>query len=104
MSRICIPTPASTVIGVGTTPVSTPNQNVFRVEPSVTSLDAETNSLAALVTTSDLYPLNVCVFLPNLTTPATYQLVSGTDAENLPFIVRPKDYSGGNQKVWKQRM
>jgi len=60
--------------------------------------------LASLVTASDAYPLNVCVFLPNLTTPATYQLVSGTDAENSPFIIRPNDYSGGNQKVWKQRM
>jgi hypothetical protein len=104
MSRICIPTPSSTVIGVGTTPVSTPNQNVFRVEPAVTALTGASNSLASLVTTSDLYPLNVCVFLPNLTTPATYQLVSGTDTQNDPFIIRPNDYSGGNQKVWKQRM
>lgn len=104
MSRICIPTPASTVIGVGTTPVSTPNANVFRVEASVTTLTGASNSLASLATTTDIYPLNMCVFLPNLTTPATYQLVSGTDAENLPFIVRPNDYSGGNQKVWKQRM
>jgi hypothetical protein len=40
-----------------------------------------------------------------LTVPATYQLVSGTDAENLPFVVRPSDYnSGSNAKVWKQRM
>lgn len=104
MSRICIPTPASTVIGVGTTPVSTPNQNVFRVEPSITVLTGASNSLASLTTTSDLYPVGICVFLPNLTAPATYQLASGTDVENLPFVVRPNDYSGGNQKVWKQRM
>jgi hypothetical protein len=40
-----------------------------------------------------------------LTVPATYQLVSGTDDENLPFVVRPSDYnSGSNAKVWKQRM
>jgi hypothetical protein len=104
MSRICIPTPASTVIGVGTTPVTTPNANIFRVEASVTSLTGASNSLASLVTTSDVYPLNICVFLPNLAAPATYQLVSGTDAENIPFVVRPNDYSGGNQKVWKQRM
>lgn len=104
MSRICIPTPASTVIGVGTTSVAAPNSNVFRVEPSVTSLTGASNSLASLETTSDVYPLNICVFLPNLTTPATYQLVSGTDAENDPFIIRPNDYSGANQKVWKQRM
>lgn len=103
MSRICIPTPASTVIGIGTTPVSTPNANVFRVEPSITTLQGD-GSLAALSTTSDVYPLGMCVFLPNLTTPATYQLVSGTDAENLPFVVRPNDYSNGNQKIWKQRM
>lgn len=103
MSRICIPTPASTVIGVGTTPVSTPNANVFRVEPSITALKGA-GSLASLATTSDIYPVGMCVFLPNLTTPATYQLVSGTDEENLPFVVRPNDYSGGNTKVWKQRM
>lgn len=104
MSRITIPTPASTVIGVGITPISTPNANVFRVETSVTALTGASNSLASLVTTSDIYPNNICVFLPNLTTPATYQLVSGTDSENLPFVVRPNDYSGGNQKIWKQRM
>ena len=104
MSRICIPTPSSTVIGVATTPATTPNANIFRVEASVTGLTGVSNSLSSLVTTSDTYPLNICVFLPNLTTPAAYQLVSGTDAENLPFIVRPNDYSGGNQKVWKQRM
>lgn len=103
MSRICIPTPASTVIGVGTTPVSTPNANVFRVEPSITALKGA-GSLASLATTSDVYPVGMCVFLPNLTTPATYQLASGTDEENLPFIVRPSDYSDGNTKVWKQRM
>jgi len=103
-NRICIPTPASTVIGVGAVPVSVPNSNVFRVEASVASLTGASNSLAALSTVSDSYPLNICVFLPNLTTPATYQLVGGSDAENLPFVVRPNDYSGGNQKVWKQRM
>lgn len=104
MSRISIPVPASTVIGVGSAPASTPNSNVFRVEASVSTLTGASNSLASLVTTSDIYPLNICVFLPNLTTPATYQLVSGTDAENIPFVVRPNDYSGGNQKIWKQRM
>jgi hypothetical protein len=62
------------------------------------------NSLQALVTETDIYPIGICVFLPSLTTPATYQLVSGTDAENLPVVVRPNDYSGGNEKVWKQRM
>lgn len=104
MSRICIPTPASTVIGVGTTPPTTPNSNVFRVDPTITALTGASNSLSALPTASDVYPIGICIFLPNLTTPSTYQLVSGTDAENLPFVVRPNDYSGGNQKVWKQRM
>lgn len=32
----------------------------------------------------------------------SYQLVSGTDAESLPTVVRPTDYNGAtNQKVWK---
>jgi len=100
MSRICIPTPASTVIGVGTTPATTPNSNVFRVDASITTLDG----LRALVTVTDVYPIGICIFLPSLAVPATYQLVSGTDAENSPFVVRPSDYSGGNTKVWKQRM
>jgi hypothetical protein len=104
MSRICIPTPASTVIGVGTTPATTPNSNVFRVDPSITTISGSSDSLAALPTSSDVYPIGICVFLPSLTVPATYQLVNGTDAENLPFVVRPNDYSGGNTKVWKQRM
>ncbi len=104
MSRICIPAPASTVIGVGTTPPTTPNSNVFRVDSSITALTGASNSLAALTTASDVYPVGICVFLPSLSTPSTYQLVSGTDEENDPFVIRPNDYSGGNQKVWKQRM
>lgn len=33
-----------------------------------------------------------------------YELVSGTDAENSPFIIRPDDYNGtSNTKVWKLR-
>ena len=104
MSRICIPTPASTVIGVGTTPAASPNSNVFRVDTAITSLTGASNSLQALSTVAGVYPLGICIFLPSLATPATYQLVSGTDNENLPFVVRPNDYSGGNTKVWKQRM
>ena len=104
MSRICIPTPASTVIGVGTTPPTTPNSNVFRVDTTLTALTGASNSLASLVTATDIYPIGICVFLPSLTTPATYQLVSGTDAQNEPYVIRPNDYSGGNEKVWKQRM
>jgi hypothetical protein len=59
----------------------------------------------ALDTATDVYPVGICVFLPSLTTPATYQLVSGTDAENIPFIVHPIDFNAStNAKVWKQRM
>jgi hypothetical protein len=104
MSRICIPTPASTVIGVGTTPPTTPNSNVFRVDPSITGITGSSNSLSALPTASNIYPLGICIFLPSLSTPSTYQLVAGSDDENIPFVVRPNDYSSGNQKVWKQRM
>lgn len=105
MSRICIPTPASTVIGVGTTPPTTPNSNVFRVDTTLTALTGVSNSLASLVTDTDIYPIGLCVFLPSLATPATYQLVSGTDAENSPFVIRPNDFNiSTNAKVWKQRM
>ena len=100
MSRISIPIPASTVIGVGTTPATTPNSNVFRVDTAITTLDG----LRALVTVTDVYPIGICIFLPSLTNPATYQLVSGTDEDNPPSVIRPNDYSGGNTKFWKQRM
>ena len=103
MSRICIPTPASTVIGVGTTPATTPNSNIFRVDTTITTLDG----LRALITADGVYPVGICIFLPSLTVPATYQLVSGTDAENPPstFVIRPNDFNvSTNAKVWKQRM
>ena len=101
MSRICIPVPASTVIGVSSSPPTTPNTNVFRVDPTITTLAG----LKALATSGGVYPVGICVFLPNLSTPATYQLVSGTDVENSPFVLRPNDYTPtSNEKVWKQRM
>jgi hypothetical protein len=54
-----------------------------------------------------VYPVGICIFLPSLAVPATYQLVSGTDAENPPstFVIRPNDFNiSTNAKVWKQRM
>jgi hypothetical protein len=52
-----------------------------------------------------VYPIGICIFLPTLATPATYQLVSGTDAEDIPFVIRPIDFNiSTNAKVWKQRM
>lgn len=106
MSRICIPIPASTVIGVSSSSASSPATNVFRVDPTITALDGSTSGcLDFLVTSTGTYPLNICVFLPNLPTPATYQLVSGTDAQNLPFVVWPDDHNPStNAKIWKQRM
>ena len=116
MSRICIPVPASTYItgvvgggsgGSGAVAGGVPTVNVLRTEPSVTTLTGGTSSaLNGIVTNnSDSYPTNVCVFLPALTpAPALYQLKAGTDAENLPFTVRPTDYSASNQKVWVQRL
>lgn len=101
MSRICIPVPSSTVIGVSSSPPTSPNSNVFRVDSTITTLAG----LKALATANSTYPIGICIFLPNLTTPATYQLVSGTDVENSPFIVWPNDYNPStNAKVWKQRM
>ena len=113
MSRICIPVPASTYIssgssgGAGGVGESVPTVNVLRTEPNVTTLIGGTsNSLNGIITNnSDSYPTGVCVFLPALTpAPALYQLKAGTDAENLPFVVRPTDYSASNQKVWFQRL
>lgn len=105
MSRICIPVPASTVIGVSSSPPTTPNSNVFRVDSTITELTGASGSLAAIPTSTSTYPVGICIFLPNLTVPATYQLVSGTDSHDPPFVVRPNDYAPTtNEKVWKQRM
>ena len=116
MSRICIPVPASTYItgvvnggsgGSGAVAGGVPTVNVLRTEPSVTTLTGGTSSaLNGIVTNnSDSYPTNVCVFLPALApAPSLYQLKAGTDAENLPFVVRPTDYGASNQKVWVQRL
>jgi hypothetical protein len=106
MSRICIPIPSSTVIGVSSTPITTPSSNVFRVEPTITGLTGGTaTDLNAIVTGSgSTYPTNICVFLPAISPPAIYQLVAGTNAANSPFVIRPQDYATTtNEKVWIQR-
>ncbi len=106
MSRICIPIPSSTVIGVSSTPITTPSSNVFRVEPTITALTGGTSvCLDAIATASGTtYPTSICVFLPAISPPAIYQLVAGTNAANSPFVIRPQDYATTtNEKVWIQR-
>lgn len=106
MSKICIPVPSSTVIGVSSTPVSTPSVNIFRVEPSITALTGSTSScLDYIPTASGTYPVGICIFLVISGIPHIYQLVAGTADENNPSVIRPDDYNASsNAKYWVQRM
>ena len=106
MSKICIPIPSSTVIGVSSTPESSPSVNVFRVEPSITALTggASTN-LDGIPTAGGSYPIGICIFLVISGIPHIYQLVAGTATENSPSVILPDDYSvSANAKYWVQRM
>lgn len=107
MNKICIPIPSSSVIGVSSTPIQTPNVNILRVEPSITGLDGGgTSNLDGLNTTSGTYAVGIVIFLVISGIPAIYQLTEGTDVENIPFVVRPNDYDSqtGNKRVWKRLM
>jgi len=115
MSRVCIPIPTSTYIssgsGVGTggggaVSPTVPTVNILRTESGITTLTGGGATALNGIATNDSssYPVNVCVFLPSINPPSLYQLKSGTDAENIPFVVRPTDYGASNQKVWIQRL
>lgn len=106
MSKICIPIPSSSVIGVSTTPITSPSVNILRVEPSITTLTGDGGSLAGLNTVSGNYAVGIVIFLVIGGIPAIYQLTEGTDAENDPFIIRPNDYGSqtGTKRVWKRLM
>lgn len=107
MSKICIPIPSSSVIGVSTTPIQTPSVNILRVEPSITGLTGGTaTDLDSLNTVSGTYAVGIVVFLVINGAPAIYQLTEGTDAENDPWVIRPNDYDSqtGNKRVWKRLM
>jgi hypothetical protein len=107
MSKLCIPLPSTSVIGVASSQASAPSSSIFRVETEITTISGSgSNSLKSIATaTGSSYPVGICVFLPNATPPSTYQLVAANTAENIPFVVRPADYSTAtNEKVWVQRM
>jgi hypothetical protein len=107
MSKICIPIPSSSVIGVSSTPIQTPSVNILRVEPSITGLTGGTaTDLDSLNTVSGTYAVGIVVFLVINGAPAIYQLTEGTDAENDPWVIRPNDYDSqtGNKRVWKRLM
>jgi hypothetical protein len=107
MSKICIPIPSSSVIGVSTTPIQTPSINILRVEPSITGLDGGgATNLDGLNTATGSYSVGIVIFLVIDGLPAIYQLTAGTDTENLPFVVRPNDYDSqtGTKRVWKRLM
>jgi hypothetical protein len=106
MSKICIPIPSSSVIGVATTPIQTPSVNIMRVEPSITGLlGGGATNLDGLVTATGNYTVGICIFLVIGGVPAIYQLISGSNAESSPSIIRPNDFDEmTNAKVWIQRM
>lgn len=82
MSNICIPIPASSVIGVSTTPIDTPSIDILRVVPDL-------QTIAALETLdASNYPTGICVFFPKMQdSPATYQLITSNDNDDDKFIV-----------------
>ena len=106
MSKICIPIPSSSVIGVSSTPIETPSVNIMRVEPSITGLTGGgATNLDGLVTATGNYAVGICIFLVIGGTPAIYQLTTGTNAEVSPSVIRPNDFDEiTNAKVWIQRM
>ena len=107
MSKICIPLPTTSVIGVASSQASAPSSSIFRVETTITNVSGSgSDSLKSINTGSgSTYPVGICVFLPNANPPSTYQLVAANTAENIPFVVRPADYAiSTNEKVWVQRM
>ena len=106
MSKICIPIPSSSVIGISTTPLQTPSVNILRVEPSITGLTGGgATNLDGIVTASGNYAVGICIFLVISGIPAIYQLISGSNAESSPSVIRPNDFDEmTNAKVWIQRM
>jgi hypothetical protein len=107
MSKICIPIPSSSVIGVSSTPITTPSVNILRVEPSLTGLiGGAATDLDGLNTVSGNYVVGIVLFLVIGGIPAIYQLTNGTDATNSPFVIRPNDFASqtGTQRVWKRLM
>jgi len=106
MSKICIPIPSSSVIGVSSTPITSPSINIMRVEPSITGLTGGgASNLDGIVTASGNYAVGICIFLVIGGVPAIYQLTSGSNVESLPSVIRPNDFDEMiNTKVWIQRM
>lgn len=103
MSRICIPIPNSTVIGVSGGS-ATPDPKTVRNESTIVSLDGASPALNALPTntsTAGYYPVGTTVFITVSGVPAIYQLVASAAANNPPSVVRPTDYIGN---LWIQRM
>lgn len=106
MSKICIPIPSSSVIGVSSSVASSPSINIMRVEPSITGLTGGgATDLDGIATVSGDYAVGICIFLVVGGVPAIYQLVAGVASANPPSVILPTDYSGiTNAKHWVQRM
>lgn len=105
MSRITIPIPASSFIGVSTSASAAPTAKTVRSEPTITALTGgAANALDSLPTVTGTYPVGIWIQLLISGVPALYQLVAGTTATDSPWSVRPQDYSvGTNEKVWVKR-
>ena len=95
MSNICIPIPASSVIGVSTTPIDTPSIDILRVVSSVQTI----SNLKDLDVSN--YPTGICVFFPSmLESPATYQLTVSSANDDDKFIV---DVLNESNRKWIKR-
>ena len=106
MSKICIPIPSSSVVGVSSTPNNAPSINILRVEPSITGLTGGgDNNLDGIVTASGSYAVGICIFLVIGGIPSIYQLVNGAATSSPPSVILPNDYNAiTNTKHWIQRM
>jgi hypothetical protein len=104
--KVCISSGTGVIIGVPTTPITSPSANILRVEPTITGLTGGgSTNLDGINTVSGNFPAGICVFIVINNIPNIYQLVEGQEAESLPFVVRPDDYDNqAEKKVWKLRM
>lgn len=102
MSRICIPIPNSTVVGVSGG-ASVPDPKTIRNESQVTTV-AGLKALPTNPSTAGYHPVGSTIFIVVSGVPYIYQLVYDvTSAESIPSVVWPTDHAASNN-LWVQRM
>lgn len=77
--------------------------DIIRNLVAVTGLTGGTAGKLDAILTVDV-PVGAIAIVHTGTTLSFYELVTGTDAENSPDVIRPDDYATTtNEKVWKKR-